>query len=147
MTAWLLDVNVLVARLWPDHPFHAKVRLWLDTNEREGWATCAITQLGVVRTLSNPAFDKRAPRPAETLHWLQKSLKENPYHQFWTDELTAFEGCQIAVARLQGFRQTTDAYLLGLTTHNKATFVTLDKRILDLAPPDSEARKSLLILP
>ena len=59
MTPWLLDVNVLVARFWDRHPFYAKVRTWMDSHESDGWATCPITQLGAIRTISNPAFDKQ----------------------------------------------------------------------------------------
>jgi hypothetical protein len=118
----------------------------MDAHEMQGWATCAITQLGTVRTLSNPAFDTLAPRPAEALHWLEKTLREHPHHEFWPDDLTVFEACRIAAARLQRFRQTTDAYLLGLALHHKSGFVTLDRRMLDIAPPRSQARKALVIL-
>ena len=64
MSVWLLDVNVLVARFWEPHIFHRKVRAWMASHEHEGWATCPITQAGLVRTISNPAFSPNAPRPA-----------------------------------------------------------------------------------
>jgi hypothetical protein len=34
---------------------------------------------------------------------------------------------------LQGHRQITDAYLLGLAAHNKAKLATMDKGIIHLA--------------
>jgi uncharacterized protein len=146
MSHWLLDVNVLVARFWERHVFHQKVRNWFDMHAHEGWATCPITQLGLMRTLSNPAFDENAPRPAEAMHWIAKTLSEDPNHRFWADELAVSDACQESILRLHGFRQFTDAYLLGLALHRKCRFVTLDRRILSLAPEESQARKSLVIL-
>jgi uncharacterized protein len=146
VTPWLLDVNVLVARFWDRHPFYAKVRTWMDRHESDGWATCPITQLGAIRTISNPAFDKQTPRPAEALHWMERTLREHPAHHFWTDDATAFEACSNTAARLQGFRQLTDAYLLGLAVRHNAGFVTLDRRIQDLAVKDKQALASLAIL-
>jgi toxin-antitoxin system PIN domain toxin len=146
VTPWLLDVNILVARFWERHPFHGKVRTWMDSHESDGWATCPITQLGVIRTISNPAFDKQTPRPAEVMHWMEKTLREHPAHQFWPDDVNVFEACRNTAGRLQGFRQLTDAYLLGLAIRHNAGFVTLDRRILDLVAKDEEALGSLVIL-
>lgn len=146
MNPWLLDVNVLVARFWEPHVFHERVRKWFNSHQHEGWATCPITQLGLVRTLSNPAFDEHAPRPTEALHWLAQTLKDNPHHHFWPDSLPAFAACSDTTGALQGFRQLTDAYLLGLAMQHKAKFITLDKRILAIAPEQSQVRRHLVIL-
>jgi toxin-antitoxin system PIN domain toxin len=146
MSLWLLDVNVLVARFWERHVFHEKVRNWLNEHESEGWATCAITQLGLVRTLSNPAFDEHAPRPIEAMHWLARTLRENTDHQFWPASPPVSDVCGESANQLHGFKQFTDAYLLGLAIQRKGRFVTLDRRILSLTPEKSEARKSLFIL-
>jgi predicted nucleic acid-binding protein len=43
------DVNVLVAVSDPSHPFYHKAKAWLDANSPV--ATCAITELGMVRVL------------------------------------------------------------------------------------------------
>jgi len=55
----LLDVNVLIALLWPPHEAHARTQRWFATNADQGWATCAMTQAGFVRIVSNPAFSRR----------------------------------------------------------------------------------------
>ena len=146
MTAWLLDVNVLVARFWDQHVFHQKVRAWMRRHERDGWATCPITQAGLVRTLSNPAFAQDAPRPSECIHWLAETLRENPNHQFWTDDLPLSIACKETGLRLGGFKQVTDAYLLGLAFHKGARMVTLDRRMLAFAPEQSPLRKALRVL-
>ena len=146
MSVWLLDVNVLVARFWEPHIFHRKVRAWMIRHEQEGWATCPITQAGLVRTISNPGFSQDAPRPAEALHWLTETLRQDPNHHFWADDLPLSIACAETVSRLSGYKQLTDAYLLGLTTHRKARLLTLDRRMLMLTTEGSPARQALVLL-
>ena len=146
MNAWLLDVNVLVARFWEPHVFHRKVRAWMASHERDGWASCPITQAGLVRTISNPGFAQDAPRPAEALHWLTETLRQDPNHQFWADDLPLSVACAAAVSRLSGFKQLTDAYLLGLTIHRKGRLLTLDRRMQALTTEGSPTRQALVIL-
>ena len=146
MSVWLLDVNVLVARFWEAHVFHQKVRAWMARREREGWATCPITQAGLVRTISNPGFSQNAPRPDEAIHWLAESLRQDPNHHFWADDLPLSAACAESLPRLSGFRKLTDAYLLGLAIHKKGRLLTLDRRLLALTAEDSLARKALVIL-
>jgi uncharacterized protein len=146
VNVWLLDVNVLVARFWEPHVFHRKVRAWMASHEREGWATCPITQAGLVRTISNPRFSQDAPRPAEVLHWLTETLRQEPNHQFWADDLSLSIACAETVSRLRGFRQLGDAYLLGLAIHKRGRLLTLDRRMLALTTERSPARQALVIL-
>ena len=146
MSVWLLDVNILVARFWETHVFHKKVRAWMASHEYEGWATCPITQAGLVRTISNPGFSQNAPRPAEAIHWLAKSLRLDPNHHFWADDLPLSDACAEGLPLLKGFKQLTNAYLLGLAIHNKGRLLTLDRKMLALVAEDGPARKSLVIL-
>jgi hypothetical protein len=146
VSLWLLDVNVLVARFWEPHVFHQKVRSWMADHKREGWASCPITQAGLVRTISNPGFSPEVPSPAEAMHWLAETLHRDPSHHFWADDLPVAAACHKSESKLSGFRQIADAYLLGLAIHNKGRLLTLDRRMLALAPGDSPVRKSLVIL-
>ena len=57
----LLDVNVLIALLDQAHPHHDTALTWLRANIRHGWASCPITQNGVVRIMSQPGYP--TPRP------------------------------------------------------------------------------------
>ena len=45
----LLDVNVLVALLVPEHQHHNTSIEWFAAEGSQGWATCAVTELGVIR--------------------------------------------------------------------------------------------------
>jgi toxin-antitoxin system PIN domain toxin len=146
VNAWLLDVNVLVARFWEPHIFHQKVRSWMARHEQEGWASCPITQAGFVTTISNPSFDANAPRPAEAIYWLTETINRDPTHEFWPDDLSVSAACGVTVSRLSGFRQVTDAYLLGLAIHKDTRLLTLDHRMVALTTDEISARNALCVL-
>jgi hypothetical protein len=55
----LLDVNVLLALLGSDHVDHDRALEWLEAEIGGGWASCALTQNGFVRIISQPRY----PRP------------------------------------------------------------------------------------
>jgi len=127
----LLDLNVLLALAWPNHQFHAAATRRLDAGER--WATCALTQIGFIRLSSNPAAVQATKTPAEAalllaelvsdaLHVYVDSLPQPVAKEF----LPAFE-------KLMGSKQVMDAYLLHLARLHKATFVTFDGRLRELA--------------
>lgn len=39
----------------PNHVHHQAARAWFDSMARHGWATTAITELGLVRVCANPS--------------------------------------------------------------------------------------------
>jgi uncharacterized protein len=131
MSGVLLDVNVLVALMWPDHDFHEVVQAWFGQNARKGWATCPITQAGFVRIVSNPSFSIRAVTPPDALRTLDLTL-QHPAHHFWPDDLLLSDALAIVGKRLLGHQQITDAYLLGLAIHKKGRLATLDRSVVEL---------------
>lgn len=60
----LLDVNVLLALLDRDHVDHERARAWITGQIERGWASCAITQNGFVRVISQPRY----PSPISVAH-------------------------------------------------------------------------------
>jgi hypothetical protein len=128
MGAFLLDVSVLVALMWPAHEAYQQVQAWFRKHGRQGWATCPLTQAGFARIVSNPAFSKDAVTPQEANAVLKANL-EHPSHQFWADEISFLEAVAPFEKRLFGHRQVMDAYLLGLAIHKKGRLVTLDQAI------------------
>ena len=145
MNCYLLDVNVLIALLWPPHEAHARAQRWFANNAGRGWATCAITQAAFVRIVSNPAFSRRPVSPRDALEVLSGSLR-HPAHHFWTDDI----GIPDALARfgrqLVGHQQITDAYLLGLAIHKKGRLATFDTGLSALLPEQSSAGIRLAFL-
>jgi hypothetical protein len=145
VTAFLLDVNVLVASAWPAHSAHARVERWLARHAKEEWATCPFTQAAFVRILSNPAFSPYALTPRNAIAVLKANL-QHPGHRFWPNEVGFNDAIRSFHDKIVGHQQVTDAYLLGLTLHKKGKLATLDREILDLLPPGSPQRASVELI-
>jgi uncharacterized protein len=142
---YLLDVNVLIALVWPNHEAHGKVRHWFFERGRVKWASCPFTQSAFVRILSNPAFSPHALTPADAIQLLHSNL-QHPGHLFWPDVIDLHEALRLVPGRIDGHWQVTDAYLLGLTIHNKGRFATLDHKVATLLPGKAEAGSVLHVL-
>lgn len=137
MTVHLLDVNVLVALMWPAHQGHQAVQDWFAENARGGWATCPFTQAGCVRILSNPSFSSDFLAPQEAVKLLAANLK-HPSHRFWPDDLGFPEVAEPVLKQMQGHQQVTDAYLVGLALRRKARLATMDRGVSSLLPRDKQ---------
>lgn len=137
MNGTLPDVNVLLALAWPNHQFHTAARQWFAmlTN---AWSTCAITQLGFVRLSSNPAYSTHAKTPLEAV-LLLRQLVARPGHEY-VDALppVSSRSFEDLASRLQGHKQTTDAYLAILAQEHALSLVTFDRRLRAIASPEAE---------
>ncbi len=127
MTRALLDVNVLIALLDRDHVDHQRVREWIDAEIAHGWASCAITENGFVRIISQPRYPSPVP-PAQAIGRLARAAATE-HHEYWPCTVSLLDGGLIDHSRLHGHRQVTDAYLLALATANDGRFATLDQSI------------------
>ena len=143
MTAALLDVNVLVALLWPAHEGHERAQNWFARNAGGGWATCPMTQAGFLRIVSNPAFSRDAVTPKEAIQLLAANMQHRA-HQFWADEIDVVEAMVPFAERLKGHQQVTDAYLLGMAIKSDGVLVTFDRGLRYMAGP--RFSKNLLVL-
>lgn len=144
MTCYLLDVNALIALMWPTHEAHDTVPQWFGLQSANGWATCPITQTAFVRIISNPAFSSDAVEPLEAVRILQVNLK-HPHHQFWGDDVSFPAGFYSPGGQLLGHKQVTDAYLLALASHRNGKLVSLDRGISNLLP-EKKARPELVVI-
>jgi uncharacterized protein len=124
----LLDVTVLVALFDPDHIHHDLAHDWFAEYRADGWATCPVTQNGLVRILSNPRYGS----PAATLRTVRDGVRRflsSKDHQFWPDDISICDDTVFNVAGMVGHRQITDVYLLGLAAKRKGHLVTFDRSI------------------
>jgi len=123
----LYDVNVLIALFDPQHTQHAKAKAWHEGVGQTGWATCPITQNGLLRIASQPRYTNSAS-VAELLGHLGNATAD-PSHQCWPDDiLLATAGMLNAnVVLISG--ALTDVYLLALAVKHHGRLVTLDTRI------------------
>ncbi len=141
----LLDVNVLLALLWPAHPDFDVADIWFRTNAKAGWATCALTQAGFIRISSQKSF-RHSNRPIEDIANGLEKATAGSNHQFLNIDFpfqTVRETCTGGVV---GHRQITDAYLLTLAIKNKAKFISLDAGVRQLLATELERKRHLVIL-
>jgi toxin-antitoxin system PIN domain toxin len=144
--AWLLDVNVLLAILWPPHAFHDRAIEWFLDHQAEAWATCPLTEIGFLRVVTNPAFSPFAPGFDEAIEMLIVSKQESAAHRFWPANIPCDELASTFGKRISGHQQITNAYLLALAIHHRGKLVTFDRRIRRLAPEGSPELDALTIL-
>jgi toxin-antitoxin system PIN domain toxin len=129
----LLDINVLLALLDRDHVDHVLARDWLDREIAAGWASCAITQNGAVRVMSQPRYPSPVA-PAVVADLLERACA-TPHHEFWSCEISLLDPRVVDRRRLHGPRQVTDAYLLALAVRRGGRFVTFDQAVVTSAVP------------
>ena len=122
----LLDVSVLIALLDPDHVHHEIARSWLTTNIANGWATCAITQNGCLRIMSQSTYQN--PLLPSAIATLLEEAINTTHHEFWPDASLLTPGV-IDWGRVTGPKQITDLYLLALAAQNNGRLVTFDERM------------------
>lgn len=129
----LLDINVVIALLDVDHLMHAAAQRWLTHELHAGWASCPVTQNGVLRILSQPAYPNHRP-VAEVAERLAEACS-HPSHHFWSGGVCLISPAGVNWAQLLGHRQVTDAYLLAVAVAEGGRFVSFDQRIsVDLVP-------------
>ncbi|MDN5852043.1 MAG: VapC toxin family PIN domain ribonuclease [Actinomycetia bacterium] len=143
MTRALLDVNVLLSLLDGAHVDHQRARAWLTDEISHGWASCAITQNGFVRIVSQPRY----PNPVSPRAALDRlaGATDTSHHTYWSCSVSIVDAAAIDRTQLHGSRQVTDAYLLALATANEGRFVTFDRTIPFGAVPDA-SESNLVVL-
>jgi len=139
----LLDINVLIALLDAAHTQHAQARAWLQGNIGQGWASCPITQNGLVRIMSQPAYPQSVS-PFQAAELL-RSATATSHHEFWTDNISLLDEKQFDMTRLHGARQITDAFLLALAVKYRGRFVTFDTAVPASAVRGAGARNLVVL--
>jgi uncharacterized protein len=124
----LLDVNVLVALFSQQHMHHEIAHDWFADNQANGWATCALTENGLVRVLANPTADVEIIRPSELVDRLRQFCASK-HHVFWRESVSLTDSSLFNPSLLRGHRQVTDVYLLGLAQKMGGYLATLDSGI------------------
>ena len=133
----LLDVNVVIALMDPDHAFHERAHDWWAANGKFGWASCPLTENGVVRIMSNPAYSAGARFGPGDLIARQQMFAGQTNHEFWPDDISLRDEKTFNNERLHSSRQLTDLYLLALAVKRDGKLATFDQGI-----PLSAVRKA-----
>jgi toxin-antitoxin system PIN domain toxin len=109
---------------------HPAARNWFQYQAALGtvWATCALTEAGFVRVLSNPAVNQGTLTPLRVTEVLEENLRR-PGHRFWAMDLNWPEAARLSGIGVESYQQVTDIYLIGLAVKNKGRLVTFDKAL------------------
>lgn len=128
----LLDINVLMALAWPNHPMRSAARAWLVAQIQKGrltLATCPITELGFTRVSMNvKGYAQDFVSATALLRTLIESAEFK--HEFWADSVSLL--AIASRARLEiGAAQLTDLYLVELAKSRGGRLVTFERGIKD----------------
>lgn len=120
----LFDVNVLIALLDADHIHHRRASEWLAGHIAAGWASCAITQNGCVRIMSQPGYPNPLPTAQVAARLREATLTR--HHLFVPSDASLLDPALFDTGQLLGHRQVTDAWLLGLAVAHGLCLVSFD---------------------
>lgn len=132
MTSYLLDVNVVLALVDQLHSHHDLAHRWFRAHPDQQWATCAVTESGVIRILSQPTYGNPLPTPFAAARYLGLFC-QHPRHEFWPDDVSLLDPQIFYLSRLPSNRHVTDTYLLGLAASRGGKLATLDRRLMTVA--------------
>ena len=143
MKRYLPDVNVLLALLWPRHQGHAAAHAWFARSGQHAWATNVLTQLGVLRLLTNPAVTQGAVSAVTALGVLSEATT-HVGHEFWPLDRDIPAGLKPLAAKITGHQQWTDAVLLCQAMERDGLLVTFDSGVKELAAGDLSGHLCIL---
>lgn len=134
---YLVDVNVLIARLFEAHAHHDLATEWFHAPGLE-WALCPWVEAGFLRFATRP---ERLSMSEAT--GLLEEMALHPGYHYHTSTANWRTLTKPFFRRLHGHKQVTDAYLLGMAIADDLILATFDKRMGHLA---GEHGKQVLIL-
>ena len=129
MTRFLLDVNVLIALIDPAHVQHDRAHEWFAKSGTRAWATCPLTENGVLRIVGSARYPNSPGTPAAVAELMTGFLALSS-HEFWPDDLTLLDSRRLRTDRLLNSAQVTDSYLLALAGAHGGKLATFDQNLV-----------------
>ena len=128
MIRYLLDVNVLIALIDPAHVQHDEVHAWFGRIGHKAFATCPITENGLLRIVGHPKYPN-SPGPPSTVAGALATIRALPGHAFWPDSISLISNPLVDPDLLSSHGRVTDSYLLALAKENKGKLATMDQKL------------------
>lgn len=126
---FLLDVNVLIALIDPAHIQHDAAHEWFAAQGMQSWATCPLTENGVLRIVGHARYPN-SPGTPSAVSPLMEGLRALPGHVFWSDDISMLDTARFDMDRLLSSGQVTDSYLLALACAHGGQLATFDQRLV-----------------
>ena len=143
MTTFLLDVNVLIALIDPAHIQHDLAHDWFSRIGNRSFATCPITENGLLRIVGHPKYPN-SPGPPSSVAQSLLAMRALPGHRFWPDKISIADGAHVEASLLSSHSRVTDSYLLALARANGGRLASMDHRLAVDAVPDGAESLALL---
>lgn len=121
MSIHLVDANVLIALLVPDHQHHSTAESWMDGLED--------ADLIASDPVVEGALTRYAVRIGHSAAQVQRTLRrvhEIARWRFWPDDLPYADS---DLSTVRGHRQVTGSYLASLARHHGGRLVTFDRAL------------------
>jgi uncharacterized protein len=144
VTVYLLDVNVLIALVDPAHVQHDQAHEWFARVGHKGFATCPLTENGLIRITGHPKYPN-SPGPPSTVLQSLVAIRGLAGHKFWPDHLSITDAKFFAPELLSSHTRVTDSYLLALARANRGHFATMDQKLATEVV--SGGKKALELIP
>jgi toxin-antitoxin system PIN domain toxin len=125
---YLLDVNLLIALVDPAHVHHDSAHTWFGSKGHKGFATCPITEMGLLRIVGHPKYPN-SPGPPAVVAQSLTAIRALPGHQFWPDSISVADAAHVDTARLSNHARVTDSYLVALARAQGGRLATMDRRL------------------
>jgi uncharacterized protein len=140
----LLDINVLIALMDPDHAFHHRAHAWWGGTGRS-WASCPLTETGLLRIMASYSYSKTTRFTVADIASRLSAFTDQSDHAFWPDTLSIRDAQHFRHATVLSSKQLTDLYLLALAVENNGILATFDQHIpLRAVPTASAAHLSVI---
>ena len=138
----LVDVGVWLAAVWGRHVHHPVAAEWFS-QEADDIAFCRVTQMGLLRLLSNPAI-MRDDAIDRSQAWRTYDQLWADERVLWVDEPTELDAVWRAISARdeKSHKLWTDDYLAAFAQAGDATLTTLDRKMPARYP---SARVELLL--
>jgi toxin-antitoxin system PIN domain toxin len=128
VTTFLLDVNVLIALIDPAHVQHDQAHDWFARVGRKSFATCPITENGLLRIVGHPKYPN-SPGPPSAVAQSLAAIRALAGHEFWPDKISIADDSHITAALLSTHSRVTDSYLLALARVHGGRLASMDHRL------------------
>jgi uncharacterized protein len=129
VTIFLLDVNVLIALVDTAHVQHDEAHEWFGRTGRKAFATCALTENGLLRIVGHPKYPNSPGSPGAAMPSLT-AMRALPGHRFWADTISLCDAQLVDGSRLTGHAQVTDTYLLALAKAHGGRLASMDRKLV-----------------
>lgn len=143
MTIHLLDVNVLIALVDPGHVQHEHAHDWFARVGKRNFATCPITENGLLRIVGHPKYPN-SPGPPSTVASALAAIRALPGHAFWADSISLADSAFVDASLLSSHSRVTDSYLLALARAHKGRLATLDHKLATEVVAEGKASLALI---